>query len=176
VLTAAHCLFTPKTLRPVQLKDVHFVAGWRRGAYRAHRKAKRLILHPQFDIHAKTGRVRHDLAVVELTDPIDAAEIPPMSRIGNAYDGNAVFTVTYGRDRPHLPSTEDPCFVAKPFRWAIGLTCDAPFGSSGGPVFRRTENGLRLIGVISGRVSRQAPVRSFAVRLSNVLPQVLAAE
>lgn len=173
VITAAHCLFNTRTGVPLRLSDIHFVAGWRRGAFKAHRKAKRVVIHPEFDYQGKRGRVRSDLALIELEERIGGDIAKPYSQIGNAGPDQPIFIVSYGRDRPHLPSIEDPCFVGRIFRYAIGMTCEAVGGVSGAPVFRRTEKGLRLVGVVSGRVENQGGVRSYAVRLGVVLPVVL---
>src|SRR5437660_9412047 len=47
VLTAAHCLYDKRTRRWVKPEEVHFVAGYARGAFRAHGVGAALVRDPE---------------------------------------------------------------------------------------------------------------------------------
>ena len=72
VVTAAHCLFHPRTQARVPMREIRFVAGLRRGEVAAVRRAVKAVTQPDFafDGMASYAGVRADLALVELDEPV----------------------------------------------------------------------------------------------------------
>ena len=72
VLTAAHCLFDRDTKERIDHRNVQFLAGWRNGRAGAYRDVRRAVVHPDFvyDGAVSSDRVRNDLALLELQQPI----------------------------------------------------------------------------------------------------------
>lgn len=170
MLTAAHCLHHPRSLRPVTADRVHFVAGWRIGDHAGHGRAEALHPHPDFEMDAMgLARTADDIAVVEIAPALDLAPIavgPPVET------GALVTLVSYGRNRPEAPSIEVGCPVlaAEPGRLVLG--CDVTHGVSGAPVLAETAEGPAVVAVISaiatwrGRtVALAVPVRAAAAIL-----------
>jgi V8-like Glu-specific endopeptidase len=70
VLTAAHCLWNQRTQRFLPAVSVHFVAGWQKGDYLFHAKAKKIEIAPIYD-PAKTktyAGFAREWALVTLAD------------------------------------------------------------------------------------------------------------
>ena len=72
--------------------------------------------------------------------------------------------VSYSKDRPHLPSIEKGCVVRAEEGRLLYTDCDSNFGGSGAQILRQTENGFRVLGIISGVVKRNGLRRIAAVR------------
>ncbi len=165
VLTAAHCVFRPggRIARP---EDVHFIAGWRRGGFAAHRLAAELLPSPAYRPGSTPApeMVAHDTAFIRLDAPIPATEVTPVA-LGELPAGEARFTIIgYRRDRPHAPSRLEDCAVVGQRAGALGLDCAVMEGSSGAPLLWQTPEGWRVVAVMSASVEGAKGVASLAAR------------
>lgn len=151
VLTAAHCLHYPRTGRPVPADRVHFLAGWRKDWAAAHRKGRRIAIHPDFTERSgdQLAMIASDIALVELDAPIRNGGVTPFSVEGYALPGDAVAVVSYARDRSEVPSLQEPCHLLGRQGTILILSCSANFGTSGAPVFVGTEGNWELVSVIT---------------------------
>jgi protease YdgD len=148
VVTAAHCLFHPRTRARVPLSEIRFVAGLRLGEVAALARPVRAAAHPDFDFGApELAGVRADLALVELARPVAEADAAPFA-IGDL-GGAPLAIVSYGRDRAQAPSIVEPCAAVAGFGGTIALDCAVTFGVSGAPVLERGGGGWRVVGVVS---------------------------
>jgi len=164
VMTAAHCTFYRQTGRPIPPDRIHFGAGWWKGKPLAHRLAKHVRRHPKY---GRSKSVAADIALIVLERPIDHPKIKPIP-IDRA-QGKVRLTVplthvSYSKDRPHLPSIEQGCVVRAEEGRVLYTDCDSSFGGSGAPILRQTDEGLRVLGVVSGVVKRNGLRRVAAVR------------
>jgi V8-like Glu-specific endopeptidase len=152
VATAAHCLFFSRTGRLVPADRVHFLAGYRKGGFAAHRRAVEVKPHPDFtpSIQNQPGAAAVDLAVVRLETPIPAEEITPIPLLRTLRQGARLTTVSYARDRAELPSIERDCAAIGNRDGVVLATCDVNFGGSGGPMFVISADGPHLAAVVSG--------------------------
>lgn len=151
VLTAAHCLHFSRTGRPVPADRVHFLAGWRKDWAAAHRKARRIAIHPDFRFETKDqlAKIASDIALVELEQPIRGSVVEPFAPFGDARPGDEVVVVSYARDRSEVPSLQEPCHLLGRQGAILILSCSANFGSSGAPVFLQSEGEMRVVSVIT---------------------------
>ncbi|MEO1329177.1 MAG: trypsin-like peptidase domain-containing protein [Pseudomonadota bacterium] len=164
VLTAAHCLFFSRTGRAVPAERMHFLAGYRKGAYAAHRRGARAILHWDYQPPRPTGlnAMAADVAILVLDSPIDDVEpIPFAFPPGDLSD---LISVSYARDRSELPSIQSGCGATAQRGPLLFTDCDVNFGGSGGPLLQSTPDGLRVSAVVSGAVRARGAVRSIGVR------------
>jgi protease YdgD len=158
IVTAAHCLFHPRTLERVPLSEFRFVAGLHRGEVAAVRRAVRVAASPDFafDGIADNAGVRADLALIELDAPVTAEAAAPFApaRLAAGAAGGPLAIVSYARDRPHAPSIETPCVAVSVFGPVMALDCAVDYGASGGPVLQGEGPAARLVAVVSaiGRV------------------------
>ncbi len=138
VLTAAHCVYDKRTGRPVRADRVHFLAGYRLGAFAAHGRAARIVMAPEYLAGLRT--IQDDLAVILLKEPMPAVIVPIVTAT-DMQDADSLYTLSYGIDRSQALARQTGCGVAKR-RGALVLTsCEGVPGVSGAPVLRRDAAG-----------------------------------
>lgn len=170
VLTAAHCLFDPRTGRQVPLSSMHFVAGLNRGGYAAARRVVRAAMLPEYryDRVVNGRNVGADIALLELMEPIPASIAEPVPT-GQGAPTSSLAVVSYSRLRPHAPSLEDGGEVL----WREGpmmvLGFQVTYGASGAPVLGGPEGNRSLLGVVSA----SATVKGRRVALSAITGESL---
>ncbi|SIO28828.1 protease YdgD [Rhodovulum sp. ES.010] len=166
VLTAAHCLFAVKGIARAAPGQVHFLAGWLKGRYAAHRTVSEIQIHPDFDERKgiNFSTLATDLAVLHLARPIPPDEVPPLPADLAAPDGGALSLIGYRRDRANALSRHDDCRVLNRWPGILGLDCPVVFGTSGAPVLARTAGGWRVIAVVSAGSTGPGRIRTVAAR------------
>ncbi len=155
VLTAAHCVFDPQTSAKLSASEVNFAAGWRHGRASAHRKARRVVVHPTY-VHqgqAEFDNVGNDIAIVELEHAIRNTAIMPFDRSGRPVVGAKVQVVSYAHDRSEMPSIEEPCEILGKSLAVFVLSCHASFGASGAPIFVLENGQPKIASVISAKAT-----------------------
>jgi V8-like Glu-specific endopeptidase len=148
-ITAAHCLYNPRTKRAAPLEQFRFVAGLRLGAYAAVRRVTRTATLPDYRYsgEASLETIGADVALIELSEPI--VEAAPFAMSSGAGWAPAATVVSYARDRAHAPSIQQPCRLRRSWGRVAALDCDVTYGASGAPVFAGAGAGAKLVGVIS---------------------------
>lgn len=170
LLTAAHCIFDRATNRPIPLREMHFVAGSRKGYHTANRRVVFARAHPDWSgYHGEGVRVSGDIAVVKLESPVTRIE-------GRSYvvgvspdEGDDVVLLSFGRDRADALSIQEPCQVIDRYQRTASLNCDVTYGASGSPVF---ENG-RIVGVISAMSVGEGRKLAFAVLVDGAIQDLI---
>lgn len=179
VVTAAHCLFFPRTGRIVPPGHVHFLAGWRLGKAVAHRTVRRFLVHPDFvGVRPRQGRVPAsvllaDLAVLELDAPIPGDTVVPVPRATLPRAGDAVSVVSYARARAEVPSLQSPCHVLRRIGGALEMTCDVNYGASGSPVFVTQDGAPRIAALVSAMAERNGTRVAVGIALGPALDGLL---
>ncbi|WP_267964298.1 pentapeptide repeat-containing protein [Rhodovulum sulfidophilum] len=104
VLTAAHCLYALRGGARAQPGQVHFLAGWYKGSYAAHRTARAVRANPDFHPGKKpdSRSLRSDVAILLLETPITG--IAPLALALPERIGPEVTVIGYRRDRPNALS------------------------------------------------------------------------
>ena len=153
VLTAAHCVHGEDG-EVVASSEITFLAGLRNGRADAYRGVSRLVYHPDY-IHGRgtgeSGQVAHDLALLELDQPIRSSRIRPFETAQRPANGAEVGVVSYAHDRSETPSLQEVCEVLGRQRGVLVMTCDVDFGSSGAPVFTIRDGVAQIVSVISAK-------------------------
>ena len=174
VVTAAHCLFAPRTGTQRVVDRIHFVAGYRLRKYADHEKARNVIIHPEY-VHQsqiKTSAIGTDLALIYLQSEIDKAK--PMPLAPGLAAGDEVLILSYGRDRPEIPSIQSPCNVVRRQGPVAILDCDVTYGVSGAPVMRLINGKPHIVAVVSAMGTINGAPRALAVVLEDSMAAVLA--
>lgn len=171
VLTAAHCLYDPNTKQRINHETIEFLAGWRNGRASAYRFVRRAVVHPDYVYTGKvsSGRVRNDVALIELQSPIRNTTVIPFETATHPTKGDEVGIVSYAQDRSEAPSIQEVCAVLGRQEGVLIMSCNVDFGSSGAPVFTFSQGKARIVSVVSAK----AEVRGDQVALGTELYQPL---
>ena len=172
VLTAGHCLFDRETGARIPTDEIEFLAGWRSGRASAYRGVRRVIVHPDyvFSVNNVESRVRYDLALLELDQPIRSGTIRPFPIHTQPARGAKIGVVSYAFDRADSPSLQESCNILARQAGALIMSCEVDFGSSGAPVFIMEDGVAQIVSVVSAK----AMARNTPVSLGTALEQPLA--
>ena len=172
VLTAAHCMFNSETGERIDKGHIEFLAGWRNGRASAYRDVARVVVHPDYAYNEKlsSDRVRNDLALLELEQPIRNNSIKPFKTAARPRTGDRVGVVSYALDRAEAPSLQEVCAVLARQDGVLVTSCSVDFGSSGAPIFVIQDGEAQIVSVVSAK----AEVRGEEVSLGTALGQPLA--
>jgi V8-like Glu-specific endopeptidase len=152
VLTAAHCLYRAETGEAYAPGDIQFLAGWRNGRAAAYRGVRLAMAHPDYLAETdRTLRVSHDLALLQLDQPVRLHTVSPFATEGLPRRGTEVGVVSYAHDRADSPALQETCQVLARQSGVLVLSCDIDFGSSGAPVFVLEGGVPTIVSVISSK-------------------------
>jgi V8-like Glu-specific endopeptidase len=176
VLTAAHCV-PPRAVREKDPEGVHFLAGWFRDTYVAHRTAKEVYVHPEYLGGVQSGlTLQTDLALLVLDEPIPAEEVTPL-RLGPTPNfADDVQILAYSNPRPGALERSGPCRSVALNPALLGLTCPAKSGNSGAPLLQPDGDGWRVIAVVVARDTARVAFQSYAVVPAPVLFEMAGRE
>jgi V8-like Glu-specific endopeptidase len=172
VLTAAHCLYDSDTGERINEGRIEFLAGWRNGRAGAYRDVSRVVVHPKYSYEESltSDRVRNDLALLELDQPIRNVSIKPFKTAARPRTGDRVGVVSYAKDRSEAPSLQEVCEVLARQDGVLITSCSVDFGSSGAPIFVIDGEEAQIVSVVSAK----AEVNGEEVSLGTALGQPLA--
>lgn len=176
VLTAAHCLFDRDTKERINPAEVEFLAGWRNGRAGAYRNVRRAVVHPDYsyDGEVSSGRVRNDLALLELESPIRNTTIVPFATGARPRPGDSVGVVSYARDRAEAPTLQEVCRVITQQEGVLVTSCSVDFGSSGAPIFAVRNGKAHIVSVVSAKAEVDGTQVSLGTALGAPLAQLQA--
>lgn len=173
VLTAAHCVYARGSGRLLAVDDIVFRAGYRNGAAKAERRVRQIAANPHFDptTPLTAANAAHDLALLQLMQPIPSSEIDPFIVAGEGGGAQTVSVVSYGRGRSELQSRERDCHVRERSSSVYLFDCDVTFGSSGAPVFSHQNGRGRILSVVSGMLVHEGQKLAIGMRLPEALAE-----
>lgn len=160
VLTAAHCMFDKDTGEEFDPTKIEFLAGWRNGRAAAYRGVRRAVVHPAYiAASGQAERVSHDLALLELDQPIRTTRVTPFETAQSTRQGVEIGVVSYAHDRAEAPSMQETCHILGRQDATLVMSCDVDYGSSGAPVFMFDGGAPRIVSVVSAKATlRDQPV------------------
>lgn len=154
VLTAGHCLFNKQTGARIDDSQIVFRAGFRNGRAAAEAGVRRSAVHPGYDATGGTdsNNIAHDLALLELTRPINAIGIVPFAVNSQPQPGDKIGVVSYAKGRSEAPALQEACDVlGKEGENIVIMSCSVDFGSSGAPVFAIANGRAQVVSVVSAK-------------------------
>ncbi|WP_298676418.1 trypsin-like serine protease [uncultured Lentibacter sp.] len=177
VLTAAHCLYNAKTKLRVDHGQIEFLAGWRNGRASAYRMVRRAVVHPDYNYASSVTaeRVRNDVALLELAQPIRNTQILPFATDARPAKGDKIGVVSYALERSEAPSLQEVCGVLARQQGLLVTSCSADFGSSGAPIFSFRDGTPRIVSVISAKAEVEGVPVSLGTQLETPLALLRAA-
>jgi protease YdgD len=147
VVTAAHCLYNPRTRAFLQPASVHVLLGYQRDTYRWHRLVTRIVWGPKVRTAPWPGDT--DWARLDLAEPVP---VPPLPLASSAAEGGAVELAGYNQDRSQVLLADRNCRVLgiadKPNgAMLVFHNCSATRGTSGAPLLARRGDGWEVVGI-----------------------------
>jgi len=172
VLTAAHCVAKYEAQPPTaDGKRFGFRPGRLRGAPLI--EAKHIILHPLYHRALNNlQKLRFDLALVQLAEPVEAHVSTHLSHGDEAEHGEALFIVSWRGTDGGSPR-QKRCAVQNGNPGLVTLDCEVFLGESGSPVLRQVEGGLEVVAVVSSRGQIGARPIAQASNVAARLPALL---
>lgn len=151
VLTAAHCLYDKSNGARFDAWQLEFKAGYAQGRETAHAYVKKAVTHPDYDVgrQGNLQNLRHDLALLQLENPISGAVVQPI-RVGFPdLSGAEVGVLSYGKGRAEIPQLQHSCSLNSHPEGVLVTTCQANFGTSGAPVLQMVQGRAQIVSVVS---------------------------
>ena len=173
VLTAAHCVYDRKGML-VPTASLTFRAGLRDGTAIAERPVARFVAHDSYDPGRGYGpeNIRHDVALLELSEPIPSALANPFALHQRTGDGQRVSVVSYGQGRDEALSWQRDCGQLWQHKGLIAFDCNITFGSSGAPVFVREGSRTRILTLVSGGNMNDGTPVAFGMELPPLVAEL----
>jgi protease YdgD len=152
VLTAAHCLWNPRTKDWLPPDSLHFVAGYDRGEYRDESAVARYQIAPERREAGERGHLELDWAVLVLERTIGGTlGYVPIGNARRLMQGDkplAVVHAAYRQDRAHALSIQAHCkLFGPPARLVFLHDCAATHGASGAPLLMRIDGHYRVVAI-----------------------------
>lgn len=176
VLTAAHCLFDRNTGTRFRDDEISFRAGLQNGQAAAQGQVQRSAIHPGYrpGTGISTENIAHDLALLELAQPIRAQSVQPLAVHERPRAGERIGVVSYARGRSEAPALQEACnLLGQKADDVLVMSCSVDFGSSGAPVFSVIGGRAQIVSVVSAkgeaRIDGQPADVSFGVALDQKL-------
>jgi protease YdgD len=152
VLTAAHCVFNPRTRTFFSAAALHFLIGFERGAFVGHATGLRLVISPGYD-PAQPARTRgSDWALLVIDTPLGTADRVLAISERAPETGTAVAIGGYSADHPNWLTADATCRIVGRAadgdgRPLLRHNCTATHGASGAPVLVRDGAAWRIGGI-----------------------------
>ena len=149
VLTAAHCLYNPRTRALLQPLSLHVLFGYERAGYRWHRLVARYVVGPGFDGSKPPPQsadwARLDLAVGVPISPLQLFDSTVAAGLPAALAG-------YNQDRAQLLMVDLVCHLLRAAYIQGGAKflihdCDGTRGTSGAPLLTKQNGRWAVLGI-----------------------------
>jgi protease YdgD len=139
VLTAAHCVFNPKTGRNYPPESLHFLIGYQSGNYAGHAVARAIVTGPGYDPLQSQRTRGSDWALLTLDKSLGTPDRILAIRSTPAETGAVVTTGGYSQDHPLLLTVDPECRIIGQAKDATGRlllrdNCTGTHGASGAPI------------------------------------------
>ena len=179
VLTAAHCLYAFRTQRWLRADAIHFLLGYRRGAYSQHVRVQRISIGPGYDPVDEVRTAASDWAVLSLGAPLPAHVRPLAVADALPPAGRTIAIAGFAQDRAYLMTADTHCRLGPTLESGKLLShdCVIRHGDSGAPLLVMSDGVAKAFGVTVGflnsegrRVSIAAPVTTAILQTAQILP------
>ncbi|OQX31513.1 MAG: hypothetical protein B0D96_12070 [Candidatus Sedimenticola endophacoides] len=182
VLTAGHCLWNTAAKKAFIASELHFLAGYNKGTFKAHRRGKRIRFSPGFDPvgRAGTDKVAANWAIIELEEPIEEVTPVPLLKLDRPQlqrqikDNSVFMRAGFSKNWPHvLSANKEDCKLLAISRDSPVLihSCRAPDGDIGSPILRLQDSELSVVALNIGRLSNKSGSVGLAIPSYQIDPR-----
>ncbi len=171
VLTAAHCLYDRRLGRWSPPGNLHFVAGYRRGAYLGHSVADSIVVDPAYRPGATRDpdNLSRDWGLMVLDRPLDVRplDLRPLAagELTAETEAGTLYRAGYSQDRAHLLAVHRDCPLLSvtddPYLILHG--CDSTHGDSGSALLLVKDETVQVVGLHSAVVVIDGSEQGLAV-------------
>jgi protease YdgD len=171
ILTAAHCAFDGRTGKLYPAQKVTFRAGLRDGVSIADRTVRQITVDPRFEPGKppSAARVRVDVALMRLSEPITVAQADPFVLHSGDLNGAEVSVSSYGKGRSNAISRQRSCQILDRRQGLLSFDCNVTFGSSGSAVFAKVGNRGRILSVVSAMTQMNGRKVAWGMELPSLV-------
>ena len=147
VLTAAHCLISPRSGKLVQPSSIHFLLGYSHGRFAAQGRVASATIGQPFDPLDRTSATA-DWAILTLAAPLRGPTLPLSRAVPPPR--TPLHLAGYQQDRPEELLADTGCRLLGLSNGMLLHDCAGTRGASGAPLLIRQEGGgYAVIGVMS---------------------------
>ena len=164
VLTAAHCLWNPRTRNWLPPVSLHFVTGYSKGEFIAHARITKFRVSQNYRLgRSVRDYLPFDWAILTLDKNIaDLVGIIPLNKIDADKE---IAQAGYSKDKPHILTLNKRCSIVRQQvqQGILFHNCDATQGDSGSPILQYDNNQIRIIGIHVSTMGRGEKALGIAV-------------
>jgi protease YdgD len=152
VLTAAHCVFNPRSRQYFPPSSLHFLIGFESGNYAAHAKIVRIVTGPGFDPGSPQRTPGSDWALLTLDAKLGTPDRILPIRAEPPSVGAAVMVGGYSQDHALLLTADNACRIVGEAgdpggRKLLRHNCTGTHGVSGAPLLVKDGAGWTVGGI-----------------------------
>ena len=163
VLTAAHCLYSPRISQFVRPQSVHVLLGYDRGQYGFHSVAEAFEVSPDYDPDKPIATSGHGWAVLFLKEHAPET-FRPFPWAGTWQLGQKVLAAGFAQQRSEVITQTPTCrILGETESELIVSDCLISHGLSGGPLIDKETHSVIAIQVATTKLDQRRYTLSIPV-------------
>jgi protease YdgD len=169
VVTAAHCLFNPRTRLLLQPPSLHFLLGYKQGDYQYDLRISEYRIGPNYQLGNALASEINDWAVLKLTQPAPQ-EIKPIPLSDQpAKIGDSLLVGGFAQSQQYSMTADINCNVRGILPNGLILhDCAVLKGDSGAPTLRHAREKIEVLGIHVASGLAGGTAVGIAVPVSNL--------
>jgi protease YdgD len=170
VVTAAHCLYNPRTHVLLQPTSLHFLIGYQQGAYREDLRISKFIIGANYALDGSATSETSDWAILNLVLP-PTAGIKPLALANKpAKIGDRIMVGGFAQSRQYSMTADTDCSVRAILSNGLLVhDCAVMKGDSGAPLMRSNGDAIEVLGIHVASALSNGVALKIAVPAANVI-------
>jgi protease YdgD len=172
VVTAAHCLYNPRTSILLQPESLHFLIGYKQGEYREDLRVSKFTVGPNYrlDSTMTVTSETSDWAILKLRLPV-AAGVKPLSLSNRPPKiGDRIMVGGFAQSQRYSMTADTKCGVRAILSNGLLVhDCAVMKGDSGAPLMRSNGDMIEVLGVHVGTALSNGVALRIAVPAINLV-------
>ena len=172
VVTAAHCLYNPRTSILLQPESLHFLIGYKQGEYREDLRVSKFIIGPNYKLDGAVTMTSEtsDWAILKLRLPVTTG-VRPLSIANNPPKiGDRIMVGGFAQSRRYSMTADTECSVRAILSNGLLVhDCAVMKGDSGAPLMRPNGDMIEVLGVHVGTALSNGVAVRIAVPAANLI-------